>query len=189
MSRRRQDDQGVVLIEAVLIIPILMLLVSGIVVIGFGWQDKMTIETAARAGARTATNLGTGSQADYSTLQTVLSGMTNVPTSDIQRVVVFNADSTDTVPTACKTGYTGVSGVCNVYTASSFSLSSSSFGCGSTSPDQYWCPTSRVSSQSAPGGPDYIGVYVQIQAPYINNMFGISIQLVTTSTIMRIEPT
>ena len=130
-SARRE---GGCLGQTALVVPILVALVSGIVVMGFGWQDKMTIETAGRAGARTASNLGADPQADYNTLQTVLSGMSNIPSGNIQRVGC-NADSTNTVPAASTTGSTGVSGTCNVYTSSSFSLTSSSFGSCSSGPD------------------------------------------------------
>jgi hypothetical protein len=81
---------------------------------------------------------------------------------------------------------------CNFYTAADFSRPSSQFGCGTSSPDQYWCPSSRLVGASAPatgtatGPPDYIGVYIKVVHPNVTGLFGSSYTY-TDSTVIRIE--
>jgi hypothetical protein len=163
----------------------MLMLVFGIIEFGFAWRDKVTVETGARAGARTASNLGNNAQADYNALQTTISALSSIPTASIDLVVVFNANSSGTVPAACAGG-TSVSGSCNVYAPSTFSLASSSFGCGASAPDRYWCPTSRVVSQAA--SPDYLGVYVKTHHSFITLMFGASGPTIQATAVLRLEP-
>ena len=167
-------------------LPVMLALVFGIIEFGLAWRDKITVETGARAGARTASNLGSNAQADYNALQTTISALSSIPNANIDLVVVFNANSSGTVPATCAGG-TSVSGSCNVYAPSTFSLGSSSFGCGSGAPDRYWCPTSRVVSQSA--GTDYVGVYVKTHHTFITLMFGASGPTIQSTAVLRLEPT
>jgi hypothetical protein len=98
---------------------------------------------------------------------------------------VFNADSSGTPTATCLAG-TSVSGVCNVFTTTNFSQASSSFGCGASAPDRFWCPTTRVESQAA--GPDYVGVYVKAHRTFITKMFGSTGPTMTSTSVLRIEP-
>jgi Flp pilus assembly protein TadG len=197
-ARRARGDRGAVLVEAAFVFPVLMTLLFGIVEFGFAWRDKITVETATRAGARTASNLGPTAQADYNTVQTVLSAMSSIPTANVDIIVIFDASTSGTVSATCAAGTpitnnsappnngTG----CNVYTASQFSLGSASYGCGGSSPDRFWCPTgaARQNSMSQTNGPAYIGVYVKAHRAFITKIFGTTGPTMTSTSVLRLEP-
>ena len=197
-ARRARGDRGAVLMEAAFVFPVLMTLLFGIVEFGFAWRDKITVETATRAGARTASNLGPTAQADYNTLQTVLSAMSSIPTANVDMIVIFDA-STSGTPSATCLGGTSVSNNsappnngtgCNVYTASQFGLGSASYGCGGSSPDRFWCPTgaARQNSMSQTNGPAYVGVYVKAHRSFITKIFGSTGPTMTSTSVLRLEP-
>jgi len=110
--------------------------------------------------------------------------------------VIFKATSSGDAPTSsCQGGTpstgtgTTLVGACNVYHASDMSRPVTDFGCSSTSPDRYWCPTVRQVAQSvATGGPpDYIGVWMQVTHHWVTRLFG-STKILTSSAILRLEP-
>jgi len=69
------------------------------------------------------------------------------------------------------------------------------FGCltsgphANQSPDRYWCPAARTDTRSGNGGsgPDYVGVYVQANHPWMTKMFGNS-TTVRDQSVIQIEP-
>jgi len=187
--RRAQGDRGAVLVEATLVLPVIMMLLWGIIEFGFGWRDKITVETAARTGARTASNLGNQSTADYYALQATVAALSSVPTANIDYVVIFNATLNGISPTCAAgtgTGSSASDNQCNVYAPAKFTAASTNFGCGTGKYDNNWCPQSRNAIQST--GPSYVGVYVKIHRPLITGQFGTSISSITANAIMRLEP-
>jgi Flp pilus assembly protein TadG len=184
-ERRARGDRGAVLVEAAFVLPVMLMLVFGIIEFGLAWRGKITVETGARAGARTSSNLGKSSLADYSALQTTISALSSIPTVNIDLVVIFNANSSGTIDPTCAAG-TPQTNVCNVYAPSTFTLPSTSFGCGSGSPDRYWCPTNRTVDQSL--NPDYVGVYVKTHHTFVTQMFGTSGPTITATAVLRLEP-
>ena len=199
-ARRARGDRGAVLVEAAFVLPVLLTIVFGIIEFGFAWRDKITVETATRAGARTASNLGPTAQADYNTLQTVISAMSSIPSANIDLVIIFDATTSGTPSATCLAGTSvtnnnaagaGNGTGCNVYTSSQFSLASSSFGINcSTGPDHFWCPTgsARQNSLSQTGGPAYVGVYVKAHRSFITKIFGTTGPTMTSTSVLRLEP-
>jgi Flp pilus assembly protein TadG len=181
-------ERGAVLVEASIVFSFLLLLLFGLVDFGLGWRDKMTTETAARGGVRTASKLGNTRSADYNLLQTVRSGLADIPTANVDRLVVYSANASGTAPATCIAG-TPVAGVCNVYSAADFDLPLTAFtgttSCTGTAPDRFWCPTSRVSLQSA--GPDYIGVWMQVHRGRLTGLIP-GDTTIQSAAIMRLEP-
>lgn len=192
MSTRVRDDRGAVLVEAALSFMLLATLLFGAVEFGLAWQAKNVAETAARAGARVGSSLGPARLADYSSLQSVKAAIADVGPSNVEFVIVFKASSAGgEVPAICL-GAPPKSqpGVCNVYTGAQLqSLTQADFtgttSCTGTSPDRFWCPTTRRNIQIL--GPDYIGVYVRARHSMLTNFFGQQLTL-TTKTVMRLEP-
>jgi len=186
LRRRARGDRGAVFVEAAFVLPVLLTFVFGIIEFGFGWRDKVTVETATRAGARTGSNLGKAAQSDYSVVQTTLSALgSSVPQSNIDMIVVFNANSSGTIDPTCKSGV-GVTNLCNVYLPSTFSLAQSSYTCSGSAPDRFWCETGRVVAQSS--GPDYLGVYIKARHNYLTGIFGSGPLTLESTTVMRLEP-
>lgn len=54
MATPDRDDRGAVMVEFALIVPILVTLFVGIVQFGLAWNTSISIESAAREGARAA---------------------------------------------------------------------------------------------------------------------------------------
>ena len=195
-SGRARGENGAVLVEVVLILPILMLISLAVFDLGLGWKASMTVTNAARAGARVASNLGVSATADKSALASVAASLGTVPVSEIDVIVIYRATTADgDVPAACLTGSTRATGgsstsQCNVYTgAEAFAASTSTTftgNCGS-SRDRFWCPSTRGNSQAATAGPDYLGVYVRINHTTKTKAFG-STMVVKDRAVMRIEP-
>lgn len=183
-------DRGAVMVEFAAVVTLLCTLAFGVVEFGFAWQDKVTVETAARAGARTGSGVGKDRLADYAILQGVRSAVGDIGIDNVQYVVVYNANTTDgKVPQACTNG-TSQNGLCNVYTGAQLSsLTQSSFSgtssCGGSAPDRFWCPTTRKTVQIT--GTDYVGVWVKADVPTITKLFGSS-TTITSTAVMRLEP-
>jgi Flp pilus assembly protein TadG len=162
----------------------------GVVEFGLAFFDYLTTSNMSRIGARTASTLGNSSTADYQILQKIAQSTNSMPTSEIQSIVVYKAASSGAAPTSsCLSG--SVSGTCNFYTASNLATASNQFACGTSSPDRYWCPTTRLVGASATGSPatgppDYIGVYIKVIHPNVTGLFG-SNYTFTEYTVIRIE--
>lgn len=196
-SRRARGENGAVLVEVVLILPLLMLISLAVFDLGLGWKASMTVTNAARAGARVASNLADlSATADKSALASIAASLGTVPVSEIDVIVIYRATTADgDVPADCLTGSTRATGgssasQCNVYTGAEAIAASTSTtftgNCGS-SRDRFWCPSTRGNSQAASTGPDYLGVYVRINHTTKTKAFG-STMVVKDRAVMRIEP-
>lgn len=197
--RRARGDRGAALVEVALITPVFVLLVFGILEFGLTFRDYLTVANASRDGARAASAFGDDQYADYNILQVIRQSTKGFRPNEIQRVIIFDAGSvggsalTTTHPAnACLTATTGITNVCNVYTAASLSLPKSNFGCRTDyNLDRYWCPAALNGQDGrevrASVGPDYIGVYVQTRHNFITGLFGPGLNL-DDELVMRIEP-
>lgn len=184
-----RDDRGAVMVELAIISIVLLYLIAGIADFGLAWRDKLTVENATRAGARTASNLGADRSADYNLLQSVKAALADLPRANIHRVVVFPSDSTGTPSSACRTNPLPVVGqTCNVYSADQlFDLTPADFTgstCSGTAPDRFWCPTGRVTAQATA---DYLGVWVEIHRDRMTDLLPGQTTIRSTS-VMRLEP-
>ena len=183
------------MVEAVIVFPLLLLLMMGCLEFGMAWRDSTTVSTALRSSARTVASQGNDGSADYYALQALKAGLSGIPAGAIGRIVIYNATTNNTVDPACLsvTAPGGQSGsrACNVYTAGSFSLASTSFSsaatgsCPATAVDRYFCPLTRSVVQAT--GTDYVGVYIQVRHDFVTQLFGASLTI-TDKLIVRLEP-
>lgn len=205
---RRGNDRGTVLIETAMVAMFFMTVVVGTFELGMGWRTSITVNNAARAGARVGSSLGINAEADYSLLVSVASALESSGQVNLTKVIVFKSSSaTGTVPSTCKSlnpgsSYTGnLANHCNVYSGTwiaglvssgssaaftSTATSTCSSGGGSR-PDRWWCPSIRNNVQLSSGGLDYLGVYVEVSHSTITKVFGTKFTIDQTS-VMRIEP-
>jgi Flp pilus assembly protein TadG len=192
--RRMEGSRGAALVEFVLIAPVFALIVAGVLEFGLAFRDSMTVSNALRSGARVGSNAGRERLADYTILKSVEAAMKEVPTSRILRVVVYEADtSNSSVPASCLTttaiANRGVAGLCNTYSPSDLTLTTASFSgttCASNAPDAMWCPTTRQNQQAL--GADYLGVYMEVRYTYITKIFPGSGVTIRDRAVMRLEP-
>jgi Flp pilus assembly protein TadG len=175
-----------VLVEAAIVTPLVMTLLLGLVEFGLLAKDHLTVSNGSRAGARVGSAAGTDPLADYTVLQAVQGATASLATVDT--VIVYKATSASgAVPASCLAG-SGVAGVCNVYDSSDLGISQATFQSGAYTKDDSWPAASRQTSQSAPGGPDYLGIYVKGTHNSITNLI-LNQRPVKDDVIMRLEPT
>jgi Flp pilus assembly protein TadG len=190
--RRARGDHGAVVVEAAIVGILFFTVLLGVVEFGLAFFDYLTTSNMSRVGARTGSTMGKDTSADYQILQQISQATSSMPLSNIQAIVVYKATGIGAAPTTgCLTASSSTD-KCNFYTTASFSTPSSQFDCGTSAPDRFWCPSSRLVGASAPatgtvtGPPDYIGVYIKVVHPNVTGLFGSSYTY-TDSTVIRIE--
>lgn len=192
--RRARGDRGVALLEFAMVLPFLIVLVTGVLEFGSAFRDSMTVSNSLRSGVRVASNSGDDRLTDYGTIKALEAAIRDVPDSKINRIVIFDAGTVNEPPAACKSG-SSVADVCNVYTPSDFARPQSDFEalnpsdpnqCASGAPDAAWCPLERSTDQAT--GTDRVGVWVEVFLPYRTGLFPGSGLTVTDSVVMRLEP-
>ncbi len=187
----RDRDRGAVLIEFALITPVLVLIMLGIFEYGNAWRQITSIERATQQGGRTVSSQANGRYADYETLRAIDAAMSGTSGLDVVRVVIWNANSNDTVPPACLA--TPQSGLCNTYTGSVLTSSSTAPfpGGSSTAPscaggvDASWCPVGRNRTGSSP---DRIGVHITAEYTPVTGLLPGPKVTIERSAIYQIEP-
>lgn len=196
-ARKRQNERGATLIEAVIVTPVFLIMLMGMFETAFWVHDHIKVTSAAGAGARAATIEGSTVSADFQTLQSVRNGLSSFDPAAVERIVVFRADDPAAdIPSGCLSVPPPPDAPCNSYAPSDFFLPFSDalgnqtahWGCGPTSRDQNWCPGDREASLSAANGPDHVGVYIRVRQANLTGLFGPD-RTVEVTRIARIEPT
>jgi hypothetical protein len=178
----------VALIEAAFVTPVFFLLVFGVIEIGMAMNDNLALSHSTRAGSRVASASGNDLYADYGILRSIDRESSAIPREQIDYIVVYKAAGIGEPPTDTCKGGTSVTGVCNVYTPADFDLEKEDFGCGdSTAPDYAWCPQTRWVTLTSARSPDYVGVWMKVQHPWVTRMFGTTVTL-TDSSVIQLEP-
>ncbi|MCP5030150.1 MAG: pilus assembly protein [Actinomycetia bacterium] len=169
--------------------PVFLALIFGAFEYGFAFRNYLTVTSATRDSARTATTFGSDEYTDYEILQRVADNGVALPAANIERIVVWHATGPDdTVPSGCVAS--GQAGLCNVYEASDLTLAEDQFGCRTDRDlDRYWCPSDREDSASAANGgpPDFVGIQIVFEYEFLTGLFGDKITI-NEGTVMRIEP-
>ncbi|MEE9417607.1 MAG: TadE/TadG family type IV pilus assembly protein [Acidimicrobiales bacterium] len=212
--RRCRGDGGAVLIEAIVVLPLLLMFVFGIAEFGFTYHDNITLTTTTRSGARVSSNLAEHRRADFETLKSIVAaiGSSSIGLDHIEGVLIFNANgttSTETVPANCFDAFgdarsSSVAGAeCNFYDTSQmidiaamtpaqiivrFGEEDHDFtdGCGVTAWDKDFCPVNR--SRTPNPQTEYVGVWVQIKHDYTTGLLPWDSVTLEDSTVMGIEP-
>jgi Flp pilus assembly protein TadG len=173
LRRRWCSDQGSVIVELALVLPVLATFALGIVEFGFAFRQANIVERAASAGARVASQVADGRNADFEAIRSVASVTAGIQRSSIRRVTIYQPDASGNMSATCKslvpssssTSALGsnVSGAaCNVYSNAQVQTTSPFYGFGgsptscSGSWDVNWCPKSRQP------GVNQLGVFVEI---------------------------
>jgi len=164
---RLSGDGGAVLVELALVLPLLVLLSIGVIEYGTAWNDATALERSLLTAGRVLSNEGNARQADQEALLALSAGLEPGTRSEVRKVIIYNATSTNQVPANCKSASTsgsppyGVAGSCNVYTESQVTgaLTGSFTGANCTGGwDARWCPTTRVREPN----PNRVGIYAEV---------------------------
>jgi len=152
--------------------------------------DSLATAHSTKAGARTASALGTDTMTDFQVLASIGREGRALRRGDINLIVVYDATSYGAEPSAtCKAG-TAVAGVCNVYVSGDLNRPSSDFGClSATALDGYWCPNTRKTALTAASGgpPDFVGVWMSTTHHMVSGLVGTN-RVLTDRSVLRIEP-
>jgi hypothetical protein len=185
-------DSGAALVEFALLLPVLVLIFSGIMEFGSAYRVRDQMQHSVMSAGRVASQQSNSRYGDYETLRSLSSSLSSLTSSaTINRVIIFRAPSNGQVPASCLavpvTGSkAGVSGSCNVYSAAQVANASlSNFStpavCSAGAWDSSWCPLSRQSRT------DQVGVYIELNYTTLTKLLPVSTTLKGTS-VYAIEP-
>ncbi len=200
MRRRRlTGDGGAVLVEFALVAPFIVSVALGIMEFGIAWRDANVLERSVAAGARTGASWGDEGWADLGALGSIEGVMSGATSLEIEKVVLFNARSSGTVPASCA-ALSGPAGIdsggvqCNVYSAAQIADQNpyAAFGqwgpgapCGGSHWDRWWCPAGRDGTRA--GGTDYVGVWIQARYTPVTGLLPSSAMFERTA-VFQVEP-
>jgi hypothetical protein len=187
-------DDGVSLIELVLVLPFLLLLVFGSVEGGAALVAGDRVAGATARAARVGAVGGSRLEADRDLLVALRAGLPAEELSRLDRVVVYKPTGADGgVPAGCIKPPGDPSEVgnaaCNTYTGetvrNAMAGSMLGFGGGPTAKDGGWPPATRRDTLSA--GPDYLGVWVRTVH---HGVLGVVVHevAITRRSVVRIQP-
>jgi Flp pilus assembly protein TadG len=193
---RVRGDEGAVLVEFALVLPLIVLLLQGVFEYGTAWRESLNLASAVRAASRQAANSGTQRPADYLALQSFSSVLGRSKNLTTQKVVIYRTTSSDGSPLdpTCFTAATPNAAFnCNVYTGAQIAALGGSYltNFGPTASscngawDANWCPLVRKDLQSDP--PDYVGVYAKVSYQPVTKLLPTTTVL-TDRAVSRIEP-
>ena len=193
--RRRSlhDQVGAALVEFAIVSMFLVVVAAGAFDYGMAWRVGLATNEAARTAARTGSGLGNDPLADWYAVSGAQAALQNSGRlQDVQRVVIYRADSANgAVPSACTTA-TSTTEKCIIFTGAQFrALTQASFnitttGCpsGSKALVANWCPSSRNAVQLTA---ESYGVWIQTRYVPQFKMLGSGIT-VSREAVMRLEP-
>ena len=188
--RSGRGERGAALVEMAIISLLLLLLIAGGYDFGQAWRQGLITNEAARTGARTGSALGDNYLADWYALSGSRAALQNSGRlDDVERVVIYRADTTDgQVPSQC-IDQNSTSRRCNILTGDQFrAMQISDFntttGCFQPALVKNWCPSSRDNVQLTA---DYYGVWIQTRYSYEFSILG-SGTTVRRDAVMRLEP-
>ncbi|MCU0311182.1 MAG: pilus assembly protein [Acidimicrobiales bacterium] len=200
-TRRARGDEGTALVELALVLPLLVLLVLGVLEYGRAWGESNTVIRAAEAAGRTAATQGPDRFADYNALQSVQASLASLGGSEIERVVIFRADSADgrvpqpcvDLPIADDLTTKGIPAQrCNVYSAAQVDFAGNVltyFGNPTCTGnwDAAWCPTARSRGTDVTD-PDFLGIYIKIRYEALTGIIGNPTADLTATSVFRLDP-
>lgn len=190
----RSHERGAGIVEFALVALLLFTLSAGAFDYGQAWRSGLTVNEAARTGARVGTAGGKERAADFNALSGLKASLESGGVlDDVKWVIVFRADSLDgDLPAGCDPTKS-LTGPCHVLTgnqlrsnweAGSVATATDSNGCLKIAQRRSWCPTGRTNDQSTA---DYYGVWVQMEHEFLFPIMGDSTKVARTA-VMRLEP-
>lgn len=176
---RRRGERGAALVEAVILMPVVLLIVFGIVEFSSAYHDASVTSDASRAGGRIASAQARNPQYARNAAESVAAALRTLPSDAPQELWIYKANSD---------GYPG--------TGDGFDT------CAVDCIRFVWDPAKDDWDYDSPSGGgweaedhqvcsepfDQIGVYVKIRHEFVTNLFGATIDL-DDHSVFRFEPT
>lgn len=192
-GRRAAGERGANMVEFAIVVPLMALFVFGLIELGMAWRDTLTVNTAARSGARVASNLGNERLADWETISAVKAALADIDNADIEAVIVYDASAADgQIDSNCLVGG-GISVLdeCNYYSPAQLqSLVETDFTtngstCAAGAPDRFFCPLGRSTTQ---GALTHVGIYIRVRYESQTDILPFDSLTIDDAAVMRIEP-
>jgi Flp pilus assembly protein TadG len=192
---RRDGERGAVLVEAVIVIPILMMITLGIIEYGSAYQQDAAVAAASRAGARVASALSKqpfgvtalSTDAGYTTANAVAAALQSVGAATPVQMEIWRVEPGDA--TCAPPSFTGCAYKVNYQwstTNKNFTIVASATSWPANK--QYACVSGTdATDPGATAGPNQIGIWVQMTHKAVTHLFGGN-KTLTGTTIMRLEP-
>ena len=175
------------MVEAAIVTPLVFFVLMALMDAGLYFGQSLSLQYAARGGARAASVAGADGLADYDVLKAVNSGLVFVPNSRITRVVVYRAATWNDKPsTSCMAGIAvsgGGIGSCNVYTMTDAKRPTTDFGVGGWTGDDSYPGWLRNNHR---GQADYVGVWITSKSMTFTKILAAN-DVVTNNAVVRIE--
>lgn len=205
-ARRVGGEDGAVIVEFALMVPLLVLLVFGIIEYGSVLRNETTITGAVRNAARVGAQYRDDAQGDRQALTSLNASIGAAQRISINRVVIYRATAGNGAPTTnCTTTIavnpTGtnakgsLSDDCNVYSAAQVTAATSggtwataTSACSNAYWDGFWCPNDRKAGLlGADSPPDYLGVYLSVTYSPLSGLVPVATTY-TDYAVNRLEP-
>ena len=174
------EDRGATLVEAAIVLPVFFLLVFGLLEFGFGFKDWLSINHAAREGARVSVAAADDIRADQLALEAFEEGLVASMIESVEYVSIGHAD--DILPpdgSGPRTNrYVPASTACGWTPCPNIDLNPTFLS------DVPWPPPARDAEIP---DVDRIKVTVRFKHDYLTGFIGDSVPW-TASKVMRIEP-
>ena len=178
MASMKRTERGATIVEAAIIFPVLILSIVGLLELGLVFKDFLTVNFAAREGARVGSLVGNDVDADCQIVQGIVAdlGATLVDNGTITSIEIFQAHPTTGNPMAGKT---------NTWTY----FGTDPTDCNDWNNSNNW-PSATRKVTVAPGSDlDILGVTINATHQYVTGVppFRGSINIDETA-IQRLEP-
>ena len=170
-------ERGAVLVEAAIIFPILIFIVLGIGEFSIAYRNSLTVSSASRAGARTASALARNAEYATDARDAVAAALHALPPDRWQEVWVYKAQKpTDLNPGMPDSGNFSSCTQCVRFTFDPATATWTESGA--------WAADTQ---DACAGEAEYVGVYVKAEHRYATKLFG-STRTLQDHTVMRFEP-
>ena len=175
----RSSERGAALVEFAIVASVLFVLVFGVFETGMAWSDSQLVTQAARSGARSSSQLGSGPLADSFAVQSIEATLGDLGVH-MTRIVIYDASAADgAMPAVCASASPpGVGGQCSVY-------DQTAFGTYGAWVDGSWPPGDR--DNTLDNGAN-VGVFVEIARPMLTGFLNGSPFTIADTTVMKVEP-
>jgi Flp pilus assembly protein TadG len=186
--RRGRGDDGTVIVESALVVPLLAFVALGMMEYGFLFRQSTVFSSAVQDAARVDSHVGNARPADQVALASLATGLAPMRRTQLIKVIIFRADGDNgAVPPDCGAVTPDDAGAglkslsCNVFSPNQVKTTAATTPPGGqfsdpctdgagTAWDRFWCPTDRKVSLIDP--PDWVGMYVQVDYTFITGVFG-----------------
>lgn len=199
-----RHDEGTSMIETGLVALVVFVLLFGILEVGYLYRDYQITSDAVSDGSRTGALLGPnrgedGASSEYHIIRSLRDATGSMPSTWVKRIVVFKGQAPrssgalspeEQVPPTCKAG-TPVTNTCNVYNDPNEAFyavetgDTAYFDCPSASPACSWPASTRRDGPTV-GDIEYVGVWLEVERPYLTKLFGQAVEL-RAASVTRIE--